>query len=106
MEGLPRVSGHVGSNLFVFLAASPSSQAFQVDVVNQHSRSVKVRIIDRIPVSRSSDIEVFVESLDGGELDPVTGWITWEMTLSPGAQKTLSFSYKVEYPKKFSIQGL
>ena len=81
-------------------------QAFQVDVVNQHSRSVKVRIVDRIPVSRSSDIEVFVESLDGGELDPVTGWITWEMTLSPGAQKTLSFSYKVEYPKKFSIQGL
>lgn len=25
VEGLPRVSGHVGSNLLVFLAASPSS---------------------------------------------------------------------------------
>jgi uncharacterized protein (TIGR02231 family) len=81
-------------------------QAFQIDVVNQHSRPVKIRVMDRIPLSRSSDIEVIVENLDGGNLDPTTGWVTWEVTLAPSAQKTLSFSYKVEYPKKFSIQGL
>ena len=81
-------------------------QAFQIDVVNQHSRPVKIRVMDRIPLSRSSDIEVIVENLDGGNLDPATGWVTWEVTLAPSAQKTLSFSYKVEYPKKFSIQGL
>lgn len=81
-------------------------QAFQLDLVNQHKRAVKIRVMDRIPLSRSSEIEVLVEDLDGGALDPTTGWITWEITLAPNAQKTLAFSYKVEYPKKFSIQGL
>jgi hypothetical protein len=49
---------------------------------------------------------VTVENLDGGVFDPTTGWITWNFTLAPSAQKNVSFSYKIEYPKKFVIQGL
>ena len=81
-------------------------QAFQIDIVNQHNRPVRVRVLDRIPISRNSDITVTIQDLDGGVIDPITGWVTWEVDLAPLAQKTRSFSYKIEYPKKYSLQGL
>lgn len=89
-----------------FGSTKRTEQAFQISLVNQHNRTVHVRVMDRAPISKKSNVNVTVENLDGGVFDPTTGWITWNFTLAPSAQKNVSFSYKIEYPKKFVIQGL
>lgn len=83
-----------------------NNQAFQIDVVNHHNRSINVRVMDRIPMSNSTEIKVFPQELSGGELDETTGVISWETTLAPNEQKSWVFSYKVEYPKRSTLQGL
>ena len=70
------------------------------------ARPVDVVIEDRIPMAISSDIEVDVIELNGGELDPVSGKVTWNKALGPFETKTIVFSYTVSFPKGHALRGL
>jgi uncharacterized protein (TIGR02231 family) len=82
------------------------AQAFEIAIVNQHDRTIKVRIMDRVPISRNADVDIIIRNLDGGVLDSSSGCVTWELTLGPNEQQKRTFSYEVEHPKKFSLEGL
>lgn len=90
----------------VFGGSRKTQQTFEITVENQHNRPVKVAVQDAVPVSNSSDIEVEVLGLSGGELDPVSGHVVWELELAPNERRTLSFGYVITYPKRRSLQGL
>ena len=83
-----------------------TTQSFEITVENQHKRTVSVAIQDAIPVAVGSDIQVEVLGLSGGELDPVSGQVVWDLELGPNERKSLSFGYVVTYPKRRSLQGL
>jgi hypothetical protein len=82
----------IGSNI-------TESRGYEITLKNNKSQAVTLQVKDQIPVSVNSSIEVTSEELSGGTLDPVTGIVTWEVTLVPGAQQKLTLRYEVKYPK-------
>jgi hypothetical protein len=86
----------IGSNI-------TESRGYEILVKNNKSQAVTLQVKDQIPVSVNSSIEVTTGELSGGVLDPVTGIVTWEITLAPGAQQKLSLRYEVKYPKSERI---
>jgi hypothetical protein len=79
------------------------SRGYEILVKNNKSQAVTLQVKDQIPVSVNSSIEVTTGDLSGGVLDPVTGIVTWEITLAPGGQQKLSLRYEVKYPKSERI---
>ena len=75
------------------------SRGFEITLKNNKSQAVTLQVKDQIPVSVNSSIEVTTGELSGGVVDPVTGIVTWEITLAPGGQQKLSLRYEVKYPK-------
>lgn len=90
----------------VFGGSRKTTQSFEITLENQHNRPVAVAVQDAIPVANSSDIQVEVLGLSGGELDPVSGHVVWELELAPNERRTLSFGYEITYPKRRSLEGL
>jgi hypothetical protein len=75
------------------------SRGYEISLKNNKSQAVTLQVKDQIPVSVNSSILVTPEELSGGKLDPLTGIVTWEITLAPGSQQKLSLQYEVKYPK-------
>ena len=90
----------------VFGGSRRTAQSFEITVENQHNRTVSVAVQDAVPVAKSSDIQVEVLGLSGGELDAVTGQVVWDLELGPNERRTLSFGYVVTYPKRRALLGL
>jgi hypothetical protein len=82
----------IGSNI-------TESRGYEITLKNNKSQAVTLQVKDQIPVSVNSAIEVTTGELSGGVVDPITGIVTWEITLAPGAQQKLSLRYEVKYPK-------
>ena len=82
----------IGSNI-------TESRGYEITLKNNKSQAVTLQLKDQIPVSVNSTIAVTTGELSGGVVDPVTGIVTWEITLAPGGQQKLSLSYEVKYPK-------
>ena len=90
----------------VFGGSRKTAQSFEITVENQHNRTVSVAVQDAVPVATSSDIQVELLGLSGGELDAVTGQVVWDLELGPNERRTLSFGYEVTYPKRRALLGL
>ncbi len=75
------------------------SRGYEITLKNNKSQAVTLQLKDQIPVSVNSTITVTTGELSEGILDPVTGIVTWEITLPPGGQQKLSLRYEVKYPK-------
>ena len=86
----------VGSNI-------NESRGYEISLKNNKSQAVTLQLKDQIPVSVNSNITVTTGELTGGTLDPLTGIVTWEITLPPGGQQKLSLRYEVKYPKSERI---
>jgi hypothetical protein len=82
----------IGSNI-------TESRGYEITLKNNKSEAVTLQLKDQIPVSVNSTITVTTGELSGGVVDPVTGIVTWEITLAPGGQQKLSLRYEVKYPK-------
>jgi hypothetical protein len=86
----------IGSNI-------TESRGYEILVKNNKSQEITLQVKDQIPVSINSAITVTTGELSGGVVDPVTGIVTWEITLAPGAQQKLTLRYEVKYPKSERI---
>jgi hypothetical protein len=86
----------VGSNI-------TESRGYEISLKNNKSQAVTLQLKDQIPVSVNSNITVTTGELSGGTLDPLTGIVTWEITLPPGGQQKFSLRYEVKYPKSERI---
>jgi hypothetical protein len=75
------------------------TRGYEISLKNNKSQAVTLLVKDQIPVSVNSSIIVTPGELSGGKLDPLTGIVTWEITLAAGAQQKLSLQYEVKYPK-------
>jgi uncharacterized protein (TIGR02231 family) len=75
---------------------------WEIKVKNNKSKTITIELQDQIPVSVNNDIEVSSEVKEG-QLNPETGIITKEFTINPTEEKVLRFTYKVKYPKKYTV---
>ncbi|MFN2313879.1 MAG: DUF4139 domain-containing protein [Bacteroidales bacterium] len=77
--------------------------SFLISVRNNKSRAVAVKLRDQIPLSQNSDITVDALELSGGKLNPVTGEITWDLTVEPRETRDIILTYSVKYPKNEKV---
>ncbi|MDD3686237.1 MAG: DUF4139 domain-containing protein [Bacteroidales bacterium] len=87
------------------LLGNSRKESFQYDILVKNNRNVdvKLNIVDQVPVSRESEIEVTVGELSGAEYNTVTGKVTWNVTLKPSESKKFTFGYSVKYPKEHTV---
>jgi uncharacterized protein (TIGR02231 family) len=75
------------------------SKAFEIIIKNNLSRKVSVKVIDQIPLSMDSRIEVETENLSGGELNATTGQVIWNTEIPASDSKKFKLEYTIKYPK-------
>lgn len=73
--------------------------SFLITIRNNKSNTVKIKVLDQIPVSSNSGIEVEQKELTGGSFNPQTGAISWELEIRPEETRELVMTYSVRYPK-------
>lgn len=72
---------------------------WEIEVRNTKKEVINIELQDQIPVSKNDDLEVIKDELDGAELNPETGLLTWNKTLQPGETIKIRFGFTLKYPK-------
>lgn len=80
-------------------AKKEDTRVWKISARNNKKQSINFVILDQIPVSTTTEIEVTTESLSGGVLNSETGDVKWKLELKPAEKKELELKYKVKYPK-------
>ena len=76
---------------------------WKITVRNNKRQAISMVLLDQIPVSTVSEIEVTPEKLSDGILDKITGEVKWKFTLPPSQNTEFELRYKVRYPKEKSL---
>jgi len=78
----------------------------EITIRNKKNETVNITVEDQIPVSAEEDIKVSFDknSITGASYDETTGALTWNLKIKPRETKTLTFTYKIKYPKNKVIQ--
>jgi hypothetical protein len=89
-----------------------------IEVVNNSSRKIDLRIQERIPVASSDadDIKVTVKAVapnweeyepepESAHMDALQGGYQWQISMPPGERSELSASYEIRLPSKFELRG-
>ncbi len=82
----------IGSNV-------TESKSFEIIIKNNLSRKVNIKVIDQIPLSMDSRIEVEIENISGGELNSRTGQVIWNTEIPASDSKKFKLEYTIKYPK-------
>ena len=77
---------------------------YELNVRNVHPETVRLRLLDQVPVSEEKEISVKVLETSGAQLDARSGKLTWLLTLPSGANQRLRFSFQVDYPKDKKVE--
>ncbi len=72
---------------------------WKISIRNNKRQPISMVLLDQIPVSTVSEIEVIPEKLSNGILNKETGEIKWKFTLPPTQKTEFDLLYKVRYPK-------
>ena len=79
---------------------------YELIVKNKKSVPIKIEILDQIPVSQNSMIEVTLEEKGSAEYSEDLGKLLWTIDIDARQTKKEKFIYTVKYPKKQSIIGI
>lgn len=90
----------------IFGSSRKLNKGFEITLKNSKSKAIEIVIMDQIPISRLSEIEVKLEEDGGADLNKTNGFLTWKTTLKPKASFKTSFIYSVKFPKDKKITNL
>lgn len=77
--------------------------AYQMVVKNNRKGAIDIEVLDQLPVSQDSDIEVSAEEISDALKNDLTGKLTWEFKVQPNESKTIDLRFNVKYPKNKPI---
>jgi uncharacterized protein (TIGR02231 family) len=80
------------------------SKSFEISIKNNLNRKVNIKIIDQIPLSMDSRIEVETENLSGGQLNATTGQVIWNTEIPASDSKKFKLEYTIKYPKGKQVE--
>ena len=78
-------------------------RTYELVVKNNKSVPVKLKLMDRVPLSQNKEIKVDAIDMGNASYDPKKGLLTWKIPLNPSEGITESFSFKVKYPRHRTI---
>ncbi len=86
------------------------TREYRIEVTNRHKEAMPITIEDQMPVSQDERIRVSLtrDTTTPSARDPEDrkGVVAWTDTYKPGAKKSLTFGWFVQYPDKVSVEGM
>lgn len=77
--------------------------SWKTTVKNNKNQTITMIVLDQIPVSTNSEIEVKPLEITTGKHNEETGEIKWELELQPNDTRELELRYSVRYPKNRNV---
>lgn len=81
-----------------------TTYSYEIVIKNNRKGAINLDLEDQVPVSQSSEIMVENIELSKGELNPLTGRLSWKLNIEPGETKKIILSYSVKYPRNKSLE--
>ena len=79
---------------------------WEIKVVNQRAKSIEIEIVDRIPLSKDSNIDVEFKAPNGSTYDEAEGKLTWSTKIEPTKSFIAHTIYGIKFPKDKKVDGL
>ena len=79
---------------------------YDLVIKNNKKEQISIEVKDRFPLSNNEAVKIEVLDKSGAAKDDEKGFLTWNIKLSPSETKKLRVSYKVRYPKDYTVNGL
>ena len=83
-----------------------STRAYEISVRNNKSQAIEITILDQIPLSNKSDVDVEVLEQNGAQYNEKTGELKWVLKIEAGSTKKVNFKFQVKYPKDYNLSNL
>lgn len=80
--------------------------SYKIVVKNNKSAGIHVIIEDQIPITHATDIKIKPLTLSSAEYLESTGILNWKIKLNPKEEKSLIFSYSIEYDKSKPLANI
>lgn len=74
-------------------------RVYVLEVKNNKSTPVSLKLMDRIPISQNKEIKVDEIETNTADYDRKKGILSWKMDLASKAAQQESFSYQLKYPR-------
>jgi len=88
---------YIGSN-------RKETHAYRIVVKNNRKVPIEIEVLDQLPVSQDSDIEVSVVEISNAKKNDLTGELKWSHKIEPNQTKTIDLTFTVKYPKNKPIK--
>lgn len=79
------------------------TQTYQIDILNNKSRTIELVVQDQLPLSRNEGVEIEATDISKGKLNDVTGLVEWSLKLKPKEKEQIIFSYSVKHDKTIPV---
>lgn len=77
-------------------------RGFMIRIMNKKQEAVMLEVMDQAPITTTQDVSIEINKGDG-EINPMSGIVTWRKSLPPGQKVELPISYSVKYPKEHTL---
>lgn len=78
--------------------------AFEIIVKNNRKSMVDIDVVDQLPVSQDSEIEVSALEITKAEKNDLTGELTWKIKLEQDKAQKINLSYSITHPKSKPVE--
>lgn len=78
--------------------------AYEIVIKNNRSTPINIEILDQLPVTRNSSIEIGEIEIQEADHNDITGELKWTFNIAPSENKIIKLSFFVKYPKKKPVQ--
>jgi len=78
-------------------------RGWRISVKNNKAQSIKMVLLDQVPVPTLEEIELQIEELSKGKRDEDTGEILWNLQLNPNESKEFELRFSLKYPKNRNL---
>ena len=82
------------------------TKGYEIIIKNTKSKDIELVVMDQIPLSNISEIEVKMIDNSSAEYNEINGLLTWKIDLKAKDSKIIDFKYSVKYPKDKNITNL
>ena len=84
--------------------AQTDNYVYEIIIRNNKSTVIDIEVLDQIPISKRTEIEVELNDQDGAEYSKEYGKLLWNFKIKPNDSKKVKLSYSVKYPKGKVVQ--
>lgn len=79
------------------------SYSYDISIRNNRSVPINIEVFDQVPISKNSDISVYIDELSDGLNNVETGEVAWKLNIISGQVQSKEIAYTVKYPKNATI---